>query len=772
VADSQSLSDEILEYGKYLFETAFGGAVYTCFMKSLENLKDGEALRICLDIDDEQIAQLPWEFIADPNQPRYRQSGLALKTETPVIRGFTGNCEEAGQIEPPFNILLVASLPLYQKKLNLEEEIKTIRSQMKSLVKSKKAKISVVQGEDTISQLMEMTHEPIHILHFLGHSSEGSLLVEDEGGKARDLVNTSLTEIIDLIPSVSIVILNACLTSVPENGNGRTSLAYSLSKAGVPYVIGMQFNVSDSASIAFSKYFYQTLANGGDIFESLTHARVGMKAALSRSHYESSEWGTPVLFLKENHKHIEHSLPELKFFNRDLELDTACKPGGPSTILFLGPASYGKTYLLQKITEYHTRSSKYSLPPHKVVSISFRTDNQTIRNDPLVLANYLLGQIRNITGGSNDLSLSDLEMELVNALSEFENVLVNFDDVDLAGRSVLNWIRDLWLRRLQTGISPNKPNIKVVCTAREKPRNLTERDCWLIPLSRFSYQPIKEMLNSYLPDNTKRDLDRVWEVRVVSGIEHLTAGHPKCIQNTIAHLDEKSFLVGPDYIDQNIASLFQECVQPVIADSIDGLSNESAESFKKVCIFRLLNNSLVNYLYDANIISVIKRQDLYFQEIVEARLLTKPSRETPMWTIQPIIRRMILLQLELEMDYDQLCNLHQAAFDFYHKKPLDNALVSSDILQLTYMVEALYHKCEIHRIRKSSVDLREEVLTIIRNEHLPLLARAVGMPLFDRAEQYLDQLSKDEDFIGAIGPDGYEKISDMVEAFIKQRPID
>ena len=232
VTNSQSLSDQLLEYGNYLFQTAFSSKVYMYFMKSLDSLQDEEVLRIRLDIEDEQIAQLPWEFISDPNQSQYRQSGFALKHETPVFRGISGYYKEPEQVEFPINILLIASLPLYQRRLDLEAEIRTIREQMKSLVKNKKAKISVVQGEDTISKLMEKTDEPFHILHFLGHSSEGSLLVENESGKAQDLVNTSLTEIIDSMPSVSVVILNACLTSVSENGNGRTSFGSFIIEGG------------------------------------------------------------------------------------------------------------------------------------------------------------------------------------------------------------------------------------------------------------------------------------------------------------------------------------------------------------------------------------------------------------------------------------------------------------------------------------------------------------------------------------------------------------
>ena len=140
-----------------------------------------------------------------------------------------------------------------------------------------------------------------------------------------------------------------------------------------------------------------------------------------------------------------------------------------------------------------------------------------------------------------------------------------------------------------------------------------------------------------------------------------------------------------------------------------------------------------------------------------------------MWKIQPIIRQLILLQLELEMNYDQRYNLHQAAFDFYHNEPLDRTLAGSDERQLTYMAEAIYHKCEIYQIRRSSLSLQDEIVTIVRDEHLPLLAQSVGTPLFDRAQQYLDQLAKDNDIMSAIGPDGYDKLADTVDIFVKHQ---
>jgi CHAT domain-containing protein len=62
----------------------------------------------------------------------------------------------------------------------------------------------------------------------------------------------------------------------------------------VPAVVAMQFEITDSAAIRFAETFYQHVAKGRSVDDSVMRARRAVKMA----NRNSLEWGTPVLYLR------------------------------------------------------------------------------------------------------------------------------------------------------------------------------------------------------------------------------------------------------------------------------------------------------------------------------------------------------------------------------------------------------------------------------------------------------------------------------------------
>jgi hypothetical protein len=71
-------------------------------------------------------------------------------------------------------------------------------------------------------------------------------------------------------------------------------VAGSLVHRDIPAVVAMQFEISDEAAIVFSRGFYEPLAAGSPVDESLGAARLAMLAERG----DDIEWGTPVLFMR------------------------------------------------------------------------------------------------------------------------------------------------------------------------------------------------------------------------------------------------------------------------------------------------------------------------------------------------------------------------------------------------------------------------------------------------------------------------------------------
>lgn len=104
--------------------------------------------------------------------------------------------------------------------------------------------------------------EEPEIIHFCGHGDEHGIFLENElGNKAHLLTTKVLKKIFKRIskelPDVKCVILNACYSDIH---------AEAISEY-IPYAIGMEEDILDSAAIAFAGTFYQDLGNGRSIRE-------------------------------------------------------------------------------------------------------------------------------------------------------------------------------------------------------------------------------------------------------------------------------------------------------------------------------------------------------------------------------------------------------------------------------------------------------------------------------------------------------------------------
>lgn len=103
-----------------------------------------------------------------------------------------------------------------------------------------------------------------HIVHFSGHGTEQSLLLQDRQGNTWPLDVEAARVAFAQVSSVTrLVVLNACYSSL---------IAESLSEA-IGCVIGMAQPIYDHSAIAFSSALYRALGNGKSVREALDIAK-------------------------------------------------------------------------------------------------------------------------------------------------------------------------------------------------------------------------------------------------------------------------------------------------------------------------------------------------------------------------------------------------------------------------------------------------------------------------------------------------------------------
>lgn len=299
---------DIEEIGSRLFDALLQGDVRRLFDRSHSRANDARAdgtsrgirLRILLDLKDKDarpLAALPWELLHDPlNHIFYGHGGQHLLVRHPEAPRPI----EPLAVAPPLRVLLIPSTPKDFPPLNLKAETKALEE---ALERDDRTGVTVLRPP-TINGLREILQkETFHVLHFMGHGAfsaetgQGWLYFEDGSRKSHPVDGTFFSALLQEFPHVRLVVLNACRTAQVAGSPGVApygTLGTALSLAGVPAVVAMQYSISDSGAILFSKTFYQTLASGAPVDLAVGLARRELYA----SKYPAIEWAVPVLFLR------------------------------------------------------------------------------------------------------------------------------------------------------------------------------------------------------------------------------------------------------------------------------------------------------------------------------------------------------------------------------------------------------------------------------------------------------------------------------------------
>ena len=148
----------------------------------------------------------------------------------------------------PNKILILTAIP---HGLRLDKEIREIESAIRRSARRDKFEILIrtaVRPQDIRRAIAE---ERPQIVHFCGHGlKDGSLLLEDDGGKNKPVSAEGLAQLFKLHADyVNCVLLNACHSANPAEAISQY----------INYAIGMNQEIQDQAAIAFAQGFYDAL---------------------------------------------------------------------------------------------------------------------------------------------------------------------------------------------------------------------------------------------------------------------------------------------------------------------------------------------------------------------------------------------------------------------------------------------------------------------------------------------------------------------------------
>jgi len=294
---------EVDRLGEILAERLFPGRVgrylYWCLGLQEGRRRAGQEvglrLRICFDREERfaPLAALPWELL------RLDGSFLNQDRQTPVVRYLEAGRRQPYPLAEGLRVLLVVSAPQDLPALKTDRERDKVREALKRLEGAEIDEYPQPSVQGLRARLLDGEY---HVVHFVGHgdfdpsTGEGRLLFETEDRLSQPVDGLLLGSHLQGIPSLRLVILNACWGAAFPRHEGQdpfSGVAAALTLRGLPAVVAMQFPVTDPAAITFSEVLYGRLAALDPVDAAVTEGRL----AICARNPESTEWATPVLFL-------------------------------------------------------------------------------------------------------------------------------------------------------------------------------------------------------------------------------------------------------------------------------------------------------------------------------------------------------------------------------------------------------------------------------------------------------------------------------------------
>ncbi|MBI3797520.1 MAG: SEL1-like repeat protein [Deltaproteobacteria bacterium] len=285
----------VQSFGQAVFDALFVGDLRSRYDASLADVaRQGKGLRITLQIEAPELTVLPWEFLYDSRQGEY----VGVSRYTSIVRSF----EQAQGIEPfplkpPLRILGMVASPKDQEPLDVQGEKRRVEEAVARLRQHGLVELSWLPGQTWRDLQRAMRTGPWHVFHFIGHgkfemyADEGVIALADDDGLTHLVRGIHLGRVLADHRSLRLVLLNSCEGGRESAHDLFSSTAANLLRRGIPAVVAMQYEITDTTAIAFSRDFYEALAEGLPIDAAVNEARKALSV-------NTLEWGAPVLYLR------------------------------------------------------------------------------------------------------------------------------------------------------------------------------------------------------------------------------------------------------------------------------------------------------------------------------------------------------------------------------------------------------------------------------------------------------------------------------------------
>ena len=265
-------SDDFEDAGSYLYDLLAGAGAGGARLQELR--RQGDGVRLLLDVRPESLARLPWELLHD--SPRW----LGIDKTSPLLRvtpGFPGAATLA-PIRWPLRILVVIGSRMGDRVVEAEAEISQLHDAFRRL--SGLVDVVFLHQPSRATVRARFAKLRPHIFHFIGHGDvdgrRGRLFLHDPETGKNTAWHTSMisSDLAGWQPRLAI--LNACRTTAVKAQEGAWRVADAFHGLNVPAVIAMQADIRGEAAAVFTGSLYSELARGAHLDVAVTVGRVAI----------------------------------------------------------------------------------------------------------------------------------------------------------------------------------------------------------------------------------------------------------------------------------------------------------------------------------------------------------------------------------------------------------------------------------------------------------------------------------------------------------------
>lgn len=294
---------DVQTFGQQLYNAVFRGNMEKALIRSMDaSERDNNRLRIRIILDEQvpELADLPWEYLYSPHLRRF----VGLSEKTVLVRYLQASFgDQPVAASPPLTMLAVISNPPGVAQLNAEKEYEQLKVALTKPMDDGTIRLERLE-QPTIRALQDRLRQgDVHLIHFIGHGffdeqiNQGGLVLEARTGAAHKATAHQLGTVLNDHSALRLLFLNACEGARGGRDDAFTGTAQHLVSQGIPAVVAMQFEVTDGAAITLAEEFYEALADLYPVDAAVTAARKALSFEPVGAN-RPPEWGTPVLFMR------------------------------------------------------------------------------------------------------------------------------------------------------------------------------------------------------------------------------------------------------------------------------------------------------------------------------------------------------------------------------------------------------------------------------------------------------------------------------------------